>query len=67
MEASNLDENFIETIISEFTHLNLMENRRTPKGLDSFRRIMSISPEQEEVLRSLVHGKCNYALLVYQS
>ena len=48
---SNLDENFIETIISELSNRNLMENRRTPQGLDSFRRIISISPEQE-VLRS---------------
>ena len=59
-EASNLNQNFIEPIISELTNRNLMVNRRTPQGLDSFRRIMSISPEQEEVLRSPVHGKCNH-------
>ena len=58
-EASNLDQDFIETTISELTDRNLIENRRTLQGLDSFRRILSISPEQEEVLRCPVYGKCN--------
>ena len=31
-------------MISELTNRNLIENRRTPQGLDSFRRILSISP-----------------------
>ena len=47
-------------MISELTNLNQIENRRTPKGLDSIRRTLSISPKQEEVLRSPVHEKCNY-------
>ena len=47
-EASNLDHNFIDTIISELTNQNLIENRRTPQGLGSFRRVLSISPEEEE-------------------
>ena len=47
-------------MISELTDCNLIKNRRTPHGLDSFWRILSISPEQEEVLRSPVQGKCNY-------
>ena len=59
-EASNLDQVFIEMMISELTNRNLIENRRTQQGLDSFRRTLSISPEQEEVLRSPVHEKCNY-------
>ena len=59
-EASNLDQDFIETMISELTNRNLIENRMTPQGLDSFRRILSISLEQEEVLHSHVHEKCNY-------
>ena len=46
--------------ISELTNRNLIENRRTPQGLDSLRRTLSISPEQEEVLRNPVHEKCNY-------
>ena len=58
-EASNLDQDFIETMISELTDRNLIENRRTLQDLDSFRRILSISPEQEEDLRSPVYGKCN--------
>ena len=47
-------------MISELTNQNQIENRRTPQGLDSFQRTLSISPEQEEVLRSPVHEKCNY-------
>ena len=47
----------IEIMISELTNQNQIENRWTPQGLDSFRRTLSISPEQEEVLRSLVHEK----------
>ena len=47
-------------MISEFTNRNLIGNKTTPQGLDSFRRILSISPEQEKLLRSPVHGKCNY-------
>ena len=47
-------------MISELTNRNQIENRRTPQGLDSFRRTLSISPEQEEVLRSPVHENCNY-------
>ena len=58
-EASNLDQDFIEMMFSELTKQNQIENRRTPRGLDSFRRTLSISPEQE-VLRSHVHEKCNY-------
>ena len=58
-EASNLDQDFIETIISELTDQNLIENKSTPRGLDSFRRVLPISPEQEEVLRSPVYGRCN--------
>ena len=48
-ETSNLDHNFIDTIISELNNQNLIENRRTPQGLDSFWRVLSISPEEEEV------------------
>ena len=59
-EASNLDQDFIEMMISELTNRNQIENRRTPQGLDSFQRTLSISPEEEEVLRSPVHRKCNY-------
>ena len=47
-------------MISEFANRNQIENRRTPEGLDSFRRTLPISPDQEEVLRSPVHEKCNY-------
>ena len=50
---------FIETMISEFTKQNLIKNRRTPRDLDFFRRVLSISPEQEVVLSSLVYGRCN--------
>ena len=57
---TNLDQDFIETMISELTNRNLIENRRTPQGLDSFGRILSISLEQEEVLLSPVNEKCNY-------
>ena len=59
-EASNLDQDFIEMMISELTNRNQIEHRRTPQGLDSFRWTLSISPQQEEVLRSPVQGKCNY-------
>ena len=58
-EASNLDQDFIDTMISELTNENLIENRRTPQGLDSFRRVLSISPEQEEIHSGLVYGRCN--------
>ena len=58
-EASNLDQYFIETMISEFTNQNLIANRKTPQGLDFFWRYLSISPEQEEVLSSRVYGRCN--------
>ena len=58
-EVSNFDQDFIETMISELTDQNLIENKRTPQGLDSFRRVLSISPEEEEVLRSPLYGKCN--------
>ena len=44
-----LDQDLIDTMISELTNQNLIENRKTPQGLDSFRRVLSISPEQEEV------------------
>ena len=47
-------------MISELTNQNQIENRRTPQGLDSFGRIQSITLEQEEVLLSPVHEKCNY-------
>ena len=56
-EASNSEQVFIEMMISELTNRNLIENRRTQQGLDSFRRSQSISPEQEEVLRIPVHEK----------
>ena len=46
-------------MISELTDQNLIENKRTPQGLDSFRRVLSISAKQEEVLRSPVYGRCN--------
>ena len=59
-EASNLDQDFIELMISELTNRNQIENRRTPQGLDSFRRTLSISPKKEELFRSPVHEKCNY-------
>ena len=36
-EASNLDQDFIEMMISELTNRNQIENRRTPQGFDSFR------------------------------
>ena len=49
----------VETMISEFTKQNLIKNRRTPRDLDFFRRVLSISPEQEVVLSSLVYGRCN--------
>ena len=58
-EASNLDQYFIETMISELTNQNLIANRKTPQGLDFFWRYLSISPEQEEVLSSRVYGRCN--------
>ena len=47
-------------MISELTDRDLIENKMTLQGLDSFRRILAILPEQEEVLRSPVYGKCNY-------
>ena len=59
-EASNLDQDFIELMISEPTNRNQIENRRTPQGLDSFRRTLSISPKKGELFRSPVHEKCNY-------
>ena len=46
-------------MISELTDQNLIESRRTPQGLDYFRRVVSISPKQEEVLRSPTYGRCN--------
>ena len=46
-------------MISELTDQNLIENRRTLQGLDSFQRVLSISPEQEEVRHSPVYGRCN--------
>ena len=58
-EVSNFDQDFIETMISELIDQNLIENKRTPQGLDSFRRVPSISPEEEEVLCSPLYGKCN--------
>ena len=59
-ETSNLDQDFIELMISELTNRNQIENRRTPQGLDSFRRTLSISPKKGELFRSPVHEKCNY-------
>ena len=47
-------------MISKLNNRNQIENRRTSQGLDSFRRTLPISPEQEEVLRSPVHEKCNH-------
>ena len=44
-------------MISELNQ-NLIENRKTPQDLDSF-RVLSISREQEEVHSSLVYGRCN--------
>ena len=46
-------------MISELSDQNLIKSRRTPQGLDSFRRVLSISPEQEEVLRSFLYGRYN--------
>ena len=40
-EASNLDQDFIETMISELTNESLIENRRTPQGLVSILRVLS--------------------------
>ena len=37
VKVSNLDQDFIEMMISELTNRNQIENRRTPQGLDSFR------------------------------
>ena len=51
--------NTYQTMISELTNQNLIENKRTPQGLDSFRMVLSISIEQEEVLSSSVYGRCN--------
>ena len=51
---------FIEMMISELINRNQIENRRPPQGLDSFRRTLSISLEQEQVLRSPEHEKYNY-------
>ena len=59
-DVSNLDQDFLELIISERTNQNQIENQRTPQGLDSFWRTLSISPEQEEVLYSPAHEKCIY-------
>ena len=53
------DQDFIDLMISELTNQNLIENRRTSQGLDSFRRVITISPEQEEVHSSLVYERCN--------
>ena len=58
-EASNLDQDFLEMMISELINVNQIENRRAPQGIDSFWRTLSISPEQQEGLRSPVHEKCN--------
>ena len=44
-KASNLDHDFSETMISELTNQNLIENRRTPQDLGLFWRVLSISPE----------------------
>ena len=44
-------------MISELNQ-NLIENKKTPQGLDSF-RVLSISREQGEVHSSLVYGRCN--------
>ena len=46
-------------MISELTNENLIENRRTPQDLDLFWRVLSISPEQEKILRSPVYGRYN--------
>ena len=58
-EASNFDQNFIDTMISELTNQNLIANKGTPQGFESFRRVLSISPELEEAHCSLVYGRCN--------
>ena len=48
-------------MISELTNRYLIENRKTLQGgLDSIRRTLSISPEQEKVFRSPLHEKCSY-------
>ena len=47
-------------MITELTNRNHIEDRRTPQDLNSFQRTLSISPEQEEVLSSPAHEKCNY-------
>ena len=53
------DQDFIDLMISELTNQNLIESRRTSQGLDSFRRVLTISPKQEEVHNSLVYERCN--------
>ena len=58
-EVSTLDQDFIDMMISELSNQNLIENRRTLQGLHSFHRVLSISPEQEEVYSSLIYGRCN--------
>ena len=52
-------------MISELSKRNQIENRRTPQGLVSFRRTLSLSSEQEEVLCSPVHEKCNFISLQF--
>ena len=48
MEASNADKQLIETILGNLIEANVIVNRKTPKGLDSFYR--------SEVAEAPVHG-----------
>ena len=56
--ASNLDEDFIKILTSELRNLNQIENRRISQGLDCFRRVLSISQEQENILHNHMYQKC---------
>ena len=47
-EASNADKQLIETILGNLIEANVIVNRKTPKGLDSFYRL--------EVAEAPVHG-----------
>ena len=47
-EASNADKQLTETILDNLIETNVIGNRKTPKGLDSFHRL--------EVAEALVHA-----------
>ena len=38
-EASNADKQLIETILGNLTETNVIVNKKTPKGLDSFQKL----------------------------